>query len=242
MKKVKLISAVALLSAGLNHTAIAEESTIESTWAATAELGFVMTGGNTETEILNAKLNAEKSCDHGLKHTLLLEALNSSSNDTSSAERYFAETQTDKKLSDRAYALGVVSWEHDRFSGFDHQTTIALGAGYKAIAKEDMELDFELAPGYRVVEDNNGNNEEDGIIRAAENFSWKFSKTSSLGQSLNTVIGDSNTTTRFGISLSSQLQDALSMKVGYHIKHNSKVPEGSKKTDRETSVTLVYKL
>lgn len=240
MQHLKLATAIALISTSLSATVNAEEVS-EPNWDATAELGFVMTSGNSDTETLNAKFNASTEYTDW-KHTLQLEALNSSSNDVSSAERYFAEAQSDRKLSDRAYALGVISWEKDRFSGFDHQTSIALGLGYKAIAEDNMELNFELAPGYRVIEDNNGNNEEDSIIRAAETFSWKFNETSSLDQFLNTEAGDSNTVTRFGISLTSQVQEALSMKVGYTIKHSSDVPAGADKTDRETSVTLVYKL
>lgn len=241
MKHLKLMAAVALLSTNLSGTVAAEDKATEQSWDATAELGFVMTSGNSETETLNAKFNAATEYTNW-KHALHLEALNSSSNDVSSAERYFAEVQSDRKISDRTYALGLVSWEKDRFSGFDHQISVALGVGYKAIAEDNMELDFELAPGYRVIEDHNGNNEEDSIIRAAEIFSWKFNETSSLDQFLNTEAGDSNTVTRFGISLTSQVQEALSMKVGYTIKHSSDVPAAADKTDRETSVTLVYKL
>lgn len=241
MKHLKLTTAIALISSALSTTALAEEQTIEQSWEATAELGFVMTGGNSDTETLNAKFNAATSYTDW-KHSLHLEALNSSSNNVSSAEKYFVEAQSDRKISERAYALGVLTWEKDRFSGYGHQTSIALGLGYKVLNENDMELDLELAPGYRVIEDNNGNNEEDGIIRLSEVFSWNLSETSKLDQFLKSEMGDSNTITRFGISLTSQVQEALSMKVGYNLKHSSDVPTGAKKTDRETSITLVYKL
>ncbi len=210
-------------------------------WESTAELGFVKTSGNSDTQTLNAKMNTSTAYDLW-KHTLQAEALNSTSNDVRSAEKYRLEGQSDYSLSERSYALGLASWENDNFSGFDYQATAAIGLGYKAIQESDMTLSLELAPGYRISEYEVGDTEKDAIIRAAENFSWKFSPTSKFDQYLNTEAGDSNTVTRFGVSLTSQVADALSMKLGYQIKHNSDVTPGADKTDKQTSVTLVYKL
>ena len=240
MNKLSIASALAIVSFSTSQFALAEEAK-QLSWKAAAELGFIMTSGNSETESLNAKFKASTEYSNW-KHSLNLEALNSSSNNVSSAERYFAEAQSDRALSDRAYALGVISYEKDRFSGYDHQLSVALGAGYKAIAESNMSLAFEVAPGYRVIEDNNGNNEEDAIIRAAENFSWKLSDTSSIEQFLHTEAGKDNTISRFGISLSSQIQEALSMKLGYTLKHRSEAPASAASVDRETTITLVYKI
>jgi putative salt-induced outer membrane protein len=242
MNKTKFTIISCLMSMAASMPVLAEEQAdIKPEWQASAELGFVKTSGNSETQTLNAKFNAATSYE-AWKHTLLLETLSSSANDVRSAERYRAEGQSDYFINDRTYALGLLSWEKDNFDGFDYQASIAVGLGYKLIQESDMELSLELAPGYRVSEYKAGYNEEDAILRAAEIFSWKISDTSTLDQFLNTEAGDSNTVTRFGISLTSQVADALSMKLGYSIKHNSDVVAGSDKTDKETSVTLVYKL
>lgn len=242
MNKTKFTIISCLMSMVASLPVLAEaQADIKQDWKASAELGFVKTSGNSDTQTLNAKFNASTSYE-SWKHALLLETLSSSSNDVRSAEKYRAEGQSDYFIDDRTYALGLLSWEKDNFDGFDYQASIAVGLGYKFIQESNMELSLELAPGYRISEYKSGNNEEDAIIRAAEIFSWKISKTSTLDQFLNTEAGDSNTVTRFGVSLTSQIADALSMKLGYSIKHNSDVVSGSDKTDKETSVTLVYKL
>lgn len=237
MKHSKL--AIAIAATAFSAAVVAEEAA-EQTWEATSELGYVMTDGNSDTETLNAKFSGSTSYNDWT-HSLTLEAMNASSNDVRSSEKYLAQAQSDYKISKRSYALGVVTWEKDRFGSFDHSTSIALGAGFKAIDNDEMKLKFELAPGYRKIVDHNGNDEEDAIVRAAESFSWKFSETSKLTQTLNTESGDSNTITRFGIGLTSQVSGDLSMKLGHNIKHNSDVPAGTKSVDRETVVTLVYK-
>jgi len=245
MNKINFMASACVVGLAASMPLLAEEqagkSALEQTWEASAELGFVKTSGNSETETLNAKFDASTAYTDW-KHLLHLETLNSSSSDVRSAEKYLVEGQTDYFIDDRTYALGVVTWEKDKFDGFDYQASVALGLGYKVIQEADMEMSLELAPGYRVSEFEADYNEEDAIVRAVENFSWNISETSTLDQMLSTEAGDSNTVTRFGISLTSQVADALSMKVGYTIKHNSDVPLGSRKTDRETSVTLAYKM
>jgi len=241
MTKTRTILSTGLLSLSASMPLLADDAATTQSWEAAAELGFVKTSGNSETETLNAKLDASTSYTKW-KHALHLETLNSSSNNVRSAEKYLVEGQSDRFISDRSYLLGVATWEKDKFSGFDHQASIALGYGYKAIQESNMELSFEMAPGYRVSEFDSGNNEEDAILRLAESFSWKVSETSTLDQLLSTETGDSNTVTRFGIFLTSQVAGDLSMKVGYAVKHNSDVAVGSNKTDRETSMTLVYKI
>ena len=245
MNRTKFTVPVCLLALAISVPSFAEEQASEAeaerNWKAAAELGYTKTSGNSETKNLNAKFDASIAYN-SWEHALHLETLNSSSNDVRSAEKYLAEGQSDYFINERMYALGVLTWEKDKFDGFDYQASAALGMGYKVIQEADMSLSLELAPGYRVTEFEAGHNEEDGIIRAAEKFSWKLSDNATLDQTLTTEAGDSNTVTRFGASITSQVADDLSMKVGYYVKHNSDVADGVDKTDRETTVTLVYKI
>ncbi len=216
-------------------------------WDASAELGFIKSAGNSETETLNAKFKAETSYTKWT-HKLGLEALRSSSKDTAtgnakrSAEKYRIELQSDYALSDRSYAFGTANWENDNFSGLNYQSSVATGLGYKVIRKDTIKLNLEAAPGYRITEDDNNNKEEDAIIRLAEIFNWDISQSASLEQNLKVESGESNTEGRFGVGMNNQINGSLSMKVGYIITYNTDVGPGLKKTDRETAITLVYKL
>lgn len=239
MKHVILPASLICLAVSANTHAEATKKDL--TWSAAAELGFIKTSGNSETETLNAKFNAETSYNLWT-HKLLLNALKSASDDVRSAEKYRIEAQSDYALTDTSYIFGLANWENDNFSGLNYQAASVIGYGYKVLETETMELNLEAAPGYRITEDENNNDEEDAIIRLAEIFSWNISKTSTLDQNLKVESGDSNTETRFGIGMTNQINGSLSMKVGFNIKHNSDVAPGNDKTDRETAITLVYKL
>ena len=241
MNKKHFILPVSILCLSTSLLAQAEEASTSPTWHASAELGYIKTSGNSDTETLNAKIKGETAYNKWT-HLGQLEALKSVSNDVRSAEKYRIELQSDYDLSERSYAFGVTNWENDNFSGLNYQSSIAVGYGYKVIKSDEMKLNLEIAPGYRITEDENNNTEEDAIVRAAEIFSWKVSENSTFDQYLKVESGDSNTETRFGLALTSQVAGELSMKVSYDITHNSDVAAGKNKTDKETAVTLVYKL
>lgn len=247
MNKKHLILPVSVLCLSTSLFAQAEEAKAEQTWEATAELGYIKTSGNSDTETLNAKFKGETGYNKWT-HQLELEALRSASEDSTtgederSAEKYRIEVQSDYDLGERMYAFGNANWENDNFSGLNYQASIAAGLGYKVIKNDEMKLNLELAPGYRITEDESNNTEEDAIVRAAETFSWKLSKTSTFAQYLKVEAGDSNTETRFGLSLTSKIAGDLSMKVSHDITHNSDVGTDIDKTDRESAITLVYKL
>jgi len=241
MKKQFALLTFGLIAPLLPTLTHAAEASTEPSWEASAELGYIQTDGNSDSQTLIVAFDG-KTTYSKWEHFITLEALNSSQNDERSAEKYLAGLQSDYNLSDRAYLLSSLNWEKDRFSGYAYQASWVFGGGYKVIKSDTHNLRLELAPGFRVSEPEPGEKQEEEVVRAMEKYSWKISKTSSLDQSLTSEYGDSNTLTRFKIALTSQINGSLSMKLGYGIKHNSDVAPGLEKTDRESSVTLVYKM
>lgn len=212
---------------------------VQDAWNASAELGYVQTSGNSDSQTLLSKFEGEYDYAKW-EHFLALEALNTEQNDERSAEKYTAALQSDYGLSDRAYVFSALDWEKDRFSGYAYQASWVLGLGYKVINSEVHKLRFELAPGYRISEPDPGETQEDLIAKLSEKYAWKISESAQFEQSLSTETGDSNTRTRFKVSLLSQINSVFSMKLGYGVTHNSDVGPGVDKTDRETTITLVF--
>lgn len=70
------------------------------------------------------------------------------------------------------------------------------------------------------------NKEEHGMVRAAEVFAWDLSNTFKLEQYLKVETGESNSETRFGVSLASKIAGDLSMKISRDNTHNSDGPNG----------------
>lgn len=210
-----------------------------------AELGFVATTGNTETQLLNAKVKLFMETEDWL-HTGKLTAYNSSNTDQTTgqdlttAEKYNGEVKSDRNIDDRQYIYGLGSYDKDRFSGFDYQATLGVGYGYKVISSDVTKLTLEAGPGYRINAIKNGAKENELTLRLAEAYMLKFSDTAQFDQYLTIESGDYNTIAKLGVSVQSALSEALALKVGIDMKYTDKVLPGLDDTDTETYASVLY--
>ena len=229
MKKIIPVIGLSLLTSGVFAEPLKGE----------AELAFVNTSGNSETETLNAKLGLQKQNESWL-HAAALGALKSKSDDVTTAEKFNLGLQSDLALGERSSFFVIGSYEDDKFSGFDYQASVGVGYGYKVIDNDVRKLKLEIGPGYRVSAAEDGDDVEEGTVRLGEIYSMKFSETAEFNQYLTIEAGEDSTISKVGASVKSALTGSLALKIGFDIKHTDEVPDGVKKTDRETYAAITY--
>ena len=218
----------------------AADKPVNNEWKGEGELGFTQTSGNTKAESLNAKLGVEKK-QKKWKHKAALETLQSSADGTESANRMVITARTEYKISKKIYTFAGLRYEKDKFSGYDHQSSLSLGIGKEFINNDSHELDASLGFGYRQVKDSATSNVSgDGIVAANLNYLYKISKYAAFKEKLLIESGDTNTYIESETSLKMKINGNLSSKIAYTIKQNSSVPVGTKKTDTVTIIALVY--
>lgn len=223
----------------LTQVSAAEEPAVAQ-WKASAELGYVSTSGNTETETLNAKAMALTEREKW-RHKFEVTALKASDETGTTAEKYTLTGQSDYKLKKPNYLFAIVSYEDDKFSGYDYQLSESVGYGRRVVEETGLSLDLEIGPGARQAKLDSGQSENEGMIRGAAKLDWAVSKTSQFTEVLTMEAGEDVTITKSVTGLSSQINGSLSMKITYTYKNTSEVPVGVDDTDTETAVTLVYK-
>lgn len=208
-------------------------------WKGEAEVGIVATSGNTETTSLKARAGVVHE-QGKWRHTGKFDALNTSDATRTTGERYALTGKSDYKFGERSYAFGLVSYENDRFAGFDYRTSEVLGYGYRVISQDTLTLDLEVGPGARQTQLNNGTSKNEFIGYIGGKLLWKFSPSASLSENLATEIGSDTTITRSVTALTAQLAGSLAMKLSFTARHISEVSGSVKNLDTETAVTLVY--
>lgn len=231
-----------LLSAAIFATTqvVAEEAAEANTWKASAELGYVSTSGNTETDTLNAKLQGSTESENW-RNEGNITALKSSTSDITTAEKYTLTLQSNYKLESPNFLFGNFNYEDEKFSGYDYRATVTVGYGRRIIEDDAMILDLEIGPGVRRSKLDLGETDNETIVRGAAKYNWKISKTSEFSEVFTVEAGEDVTVLKSVTGLSSQINGSLSMKFTYTIKDTSEVPVGIDETDTETAVTLVYK-
>ena len=210
-----------------------------SKWTGEAELGYLKTSGNTDTESLHAKGKIVNERPKW-RHTGTIEVVNKSDKGVDTADRLYVTGKSDYQINGRSYLFVMLSYDDDRFSGFDYQTTESVGYGYHVIKEEDLRLDVEVGAGDRQNKFADGRTSSEGLLRAAGDLEWKLSKTSTFTQALSVESGEDVTISRSLTGLKMQINGNLAAKLAYNVKHTSDVPPGFEKTDKESIVTLVY--
>lgn len=97
-------------------------------WEGEAELGVLMTTGNTEETNINGRV--------GLKHEVTkwrntgeFRSAFSETEEVTTTEKYRAELESDYKFDERQYWFVRLFHEEDRFSGYDFQSSLTTGYG-----------------------------------------------------------------------------------------------------------------
>ena len=238
MKKNIFIFGAALVLVTSNALSAEEEK--KSPWETSAELGYVNTSGNTNTETLVFKFDTAYEIEKW-KHQAHLEVLNAKTDDVTTADRKLATAQSDFKFTPRDYFFGLVSYEDDRFSGFEYQAKLNLGYGRKVLVLERHKLDAEIGPGYRNFKvDNASSSEDEALLRLAAKYKWLISDYSEFKQDFTAEFGEDQDEWKSVTALKSNINKTLAMKLSYTVRYLDVVPVGNENYDRETSVTLVY--
>jgi len=236
--------ASSLLLAG-NALAEEEKAAEKSPWTNTAELGFIRTTGNTETQTSALKVDVIYEVDKW-RHTGHADGYGSSSEDDAgnnivSAERYELSGKSDYKFTELDYIFGLIKFKDDRFSGFEYENTITAGYGRKVIKQDDMELDLEIGPGVRFFKVDDSVSDEEAILRLAGKYWWQITDNSKFTQDLSFDIGEEITSTESITGIQANINSTLALKFTYTIRNKSEVPAATtEKTDTELAMTLVY--
>lgn len=247
----------------LATSAIAEDE--EKKLSTDVELGIVSTSGNTETNTAKAKVDVKQDLESFRNHLVLSsfykeDAVNVVEDgervrrDQTTAEKYFASFQTDYKLNAKHRGLfAYVSYEEDKFSGFNYQGTFALGYSDRLFKFDNSRLNYSVGPGLAFAEtretvDADGvvtepsESETVGVIRISLDFRYTISENAKFTQTFSSdaaVSPGDNSKSTAETAISANIMNGLALKASYTINHNTHVPENRKHADTTTSITFV---
>jgi putative salt-induced outer membrane protein len=208
-------------------------------WTNEVELGLVATSGNTDTENLKFRADSLANLDKFL-HNVHFDSLRATTDGEITAQKLYAFYQADYKFGENRSMFGRVSYDNDRLSGFNYQADMTVGYSQRLFTAETMRLTGAAGAGMRITELDSGDQQEEPIVRLAAVYLWNVSDNADFQQKLSTEIGNESTVSRSDSSITATIRGSLSMKMALTVKHNSVVPVDRKKTDTETSFTLVY--
>lgn len=114
-------------------------------WTGTANVGFSLTSGNSDTRALTAGFrgNRETRKDKIIVYANAIQASNSNSGvSVTTAQALYGGLRYDYNLSERTFAFASGDFEYDKPQLLNLRSVIGAGFGYKAIRSERTKLDI----------------------------------------------------------------------------------------------------
>ena len=235
---LKITLATGLLFAG---NAYSQDEEVKLGWEGIGEFGLVNTTGNSDTFALNLRAGIIYRTENW-QHRFGASAITSSKDGDKDSERYTAELQSDRKLSDVSYLFGAYRWDADKFGAYDPQQSITAGYGHQLMKSENHVLKGEIGAGVRRSEERlTGITTDNAIARFLLDDAWQIWDSTLWTNRLLVETGKDNTFTQFNTGLSVAMTQSFAVKLGFEVRNNSDLPVGNaKSTDTTTTVNLVY--
>jgi putative salt-induced outer membrane protein YdiY len=206
-------------------------------WGGVVDTGLAAARGNTETLTFNFSAKAARTTprDKISVYGLSLYSSNSATGKpVTTASLVGGGTRYDFNVSDKWFAFGQLDLLHDRFQELDLRVAPAGGVGIHAIKTASTTLDLDAGGGLNKEFFTSGLSRTSGEILLGEACSRKFSKVTTLNQSLQIFPNLTDTgefRSVFSLGLVTQLTKVLSWQVTFTNLYLSNPPVGVKTTD-----------
>jgi putative salt-induced outer membrane protein len=227
----------------------------QAQWTGKAELGVLLTDGNTESKSANTKVDLTHE-GAKWKNNIYLAALYGENAEFTTSERYEARYQADRKITDRFSWFFALRDEQDRFNGFAYQQTASTGATYKFIDSTTTKFDGSVGVGYKrfqpqlliktpagdVIDRIKGDTDSEPVATFSSNYEHAFTDTTKITNKFLGEAGSDNTSLQDDIALQVSISQTLALAVGLGVRYNSDPPPLSESTDTQLTVNLVYNI
>jgi putative salt-induced outer membrane protein len=221
-------------------------------WTAKAEAGAVAARGNTTTDSANVKFDVAREFEKW-KHALALAAVYASDEVGATGQRWEGRGQSDYKFHPKGFWFGSGRYEEDRFSGFEYQSTLGTGLGWRFYDDPITTFITQIGVGYKVFRTRDafgqddvtfipGERQEELIGQFSIDFQRELTATTKILDKFLVESGANNTFIQNEISVQVRIMQSLALAVGYSTRYNTEPPEGFEELDTLTTLNLVYEL
>ena len=208
-------------------------------WSGEGEIGASQTTGTARNTTVAAGLKLNKDGIDWQHHIIGLVDYQHS-NGVTTADRELASYEADYSFTPVLFASGLLQWEQDRFAGFSHRYTEALGVGYWIFKLPAFAWQVSAGPALRQAALINGTKQNDVSARGATQVLWTIMPGTMLSEDAGIYVGGKDNTYSSTTALTTQIFGSLSARLSFNINVESNPPPGIDDTSTISRFTLVY--
>jgi putative salt-induced outer membrane protein len=208
-------------------------------WTGQGEVGGSLTTGTSKDTTLALGLNLAKD-GVDWRHTIIATANYQHSDGVTTANRFLASYEGDYKFTQRLFALGLLQWEQDRFSGYNSRYTETLGLGYSIFDGPEFTWQISGGPALRQTQLITHMTSNDTSGRFATQFLWNISAATIFSEDAGLYVGGDDNTYFSTTAITTKIMGALSARVSFNVINESNPLPGIEGTNTISRFTLVY--
>lgn len=232
------VAAVAVARAEERAAELALQGALEG-WTGSGEAGAFASSGNTSNTGVAIGVTVTKDTLQW-RHNLRAIVDYQREDGQTSKERWFLGYEGNYNITPNLYALLTLGYERDRFSGFDRRFSESIGLGYKLVNTPDLRVALEGGTALRQTANTGGRHESRFAARSAANIWWRIGSDMTLTQNASIFSDNLNTSLASLTALTAKLGGDLSARASFQLNTESSPPEGRRKSDTTSRLTLVY--
>lgn len=217
----------------------------DTPWETSAELGSLISTGNSRSVNINGKLNIGYNTTKWAD-TLVLTTIYGSNEGQATERRYGVDAEVKYQLQDKffTYTRGQANVAY--FKPYDYAFSESVGFGVRLIDSPKITIDVQAGPGGKQTIDTVSDNDTNNVmLELGSSLAWQINKITSLTESLDGQFDKNNSALKSELALQTSFSKALALKISYVMEYNKVLPPDSNHNvhlDTTTSVTMVYTL
>lgn len=214
------------------------------------EAGIVVSRGNSDNESATAKFDTAREWTRW-KLGFGGAAVYAADDTGATGQRWSMRSQTDYRFHRQGFSFANGRYEQDRFGGFEYQSSLSMGLGWRFFDDPVTRLSAQLGIGYGRVHTRDsladdavtpvaGERRDKLVEQATVEFERALTQNTQLLDKLLVESGADNTFVQNDIGLQVKILAELALAVGYSVRYNSNPPAGFNTTDTLSTLNLVY--
>ncbi|MDA3807498.1 MAG: DUF481 domain-containing protein [Thiomicrorhabdus sp.] len=208
------------------------------------ELGFTDSSGNTTSTTLFAALRLDyNQARYAIKSNF--ETNYKSEDNVQTEERYLIDLQYNRYYNPEHnyYSFVAGKFEKNRFASIELDTTLSLGLGKQLFKNKTTRFIGEAGLAQQVTSYTNDVIEDDQSQTAARlklDLTHQINAQVAFSQDITYLNGTQQTTFESNTGFKVKVADRMNLKASYKVRHNDSPAAGTKETDTQTLLTLIY--
>jgi putative salt-induced outer membrane protein len=212
-------------------------------WNIHAELSYVKTSGNSETETFATKIEGIRDFN-ATRLKLKGDFLYGKAEKRENTNKLTIDGRIERVVFEKFFGFAEDSYYRDKFSGYDYRNVLSAGIGYDILKTEKHKLKGMASLGYAVEKYRTGGSEEYPTGGLNLEYAWNIQENLKFKQELKYETDLNKTKIYFlnsNTALEVKINEYLSLGVGLKIAYQNKPPsESIKKTDKTFLTSLIY--